>query len=376
VVTTLTSTASNISSSTRKSIGDYSGSRENNFDALRFFLAVLVIFSHSFVLLGRDASEPAHRLWSGQIDLGIIAVDLFFAISGFLILASWENSRSVSSYIKKRCLRIYPGYIAALVVTVFVVGVLGADDRVAYLHQNDILASIYRPLLFRNVISVQHAFTHNVARGNLNGSLWTIRFELFCYAVVALLGVLGLHKRRWILVGLFAAVYIGYLLQKRPIQLPYFDYLDELPRLMMYFLVGMLAYRFRFQIPHSRLLALACAILPLIMLKHGLRLVLPLCAPYLVYFLAYEPSLKLHRFGAKGDFSYGIYLYGFPIQQLLIHFLPGKLQPLSLFAITLPCVFCTAYLSWHCIEKPFLRAKPRSGDAVATESKAPVASIV
>ena len=91
--------------------------RNNNFDLLRLALAILVIFSHSYQLVtGGETAEPLHAATRGQLSSGLLAVGWFFAISGYLITQSWENSRTLWSYLKKRVYRIYPGFIVAMAV--------------------------------------------------------------------------------------------------------------------------------------------------------------------------------------------------------------------------------------------------------------------
>jgi peptidoglycan/LPS O-acetylase OafA/YrhL len=105
---------------------------KNNFDALRFFFAALVIFSHAFTLsTGVEDPEPLH-LFTGKITFGTVAVNAFFTISGFLITHSWLSSRSAGAYLLKRALRIYPGFIVACVLGLAVFGYLGADNPATY----------------------------------------------------------------------------------------------------------------------------------------------------------------------------------------------------------------------------------------------------
>src|SRR5205823_11764580 len=99
-----------------------SSHRSNNFDFLRFFFAALVIFSHSFDLLRGSGANPISHFSRGQIDGGSLAVAGFFIISGFLVAQSYLTSRSVFDYLKRRKLRIYPGFVAAVITSLAVFG--------------------------------------------------------------------------------------------------------------------------------------------------------------------------------------------------------------------------------------------------------------
>lgn len=351
---------------------DRTESRQNNFDALRLLLALLVIFSHSYPLLGKDNQELFGRL-TRQTDGGQIAVDWFFVISGFLITASWQHSRSVWDYAARRCRRIYPGFVIALCVCAFVVGPIGADDAANYFHQHDIFAFIYRPLLFRQVISVQNVFSHQAQPGNLNGSLWTIRFELFCYVIVAIVGCCNLFRRRILLMGAFLASLAVYRFWHGRLIIPYFDYLDDLPRFVTFFLAGAVFYLYRDRIPYSRWIAAVSVLGILMSCWHGFSFLFPLFGTYLLFYLAFNHSIRCYGAAKYGDFSYGTYLYAFPIQQMIVMKFGSVLGPLTLFLVAAPATLAVAVLSWHLVENPFLR---RTRTKVRLETGQPSSVVV
>ena len=111
--------------------------RENNFNFLRFALAVLVLFSHSFSLIhGGDRWDWLYILTRGQVFGGGLAVDGFFIISGSLILQSWLRSLSAGDYLRKRALRIYPGYLVCALLCIFVVGPIASGGASIFFHHN------------------------------------------------------------------------------------------------------------------------------------------------------------------------------------------------------------------------------------------------
>ena len=344
--------------------------RCNNFDFLRFFLAVTVLFSHSYPLLtGTRLTEPLYRATRGQMEAGAAAVDGFFVISGFLIAQSWMQGRGLADFIRKRFLRIYPGLAAALLFCVLVVGPLTGVNLAAYCHDPAAWRYVWSPLLLWNVQpGLPGVFLHNPFAGAVNGSLWTIPYELKCYVPVVVLGLLGLYRRRAFVLLLFVCVFSFYNAEPF-LPLRHFHALldrDFLPRLVTYYLAGMTAYFYREKLPHSRRL-LACSLFALAAtFQWGLSLTLPVFGTYCLLHLAFSRTLRLQSFARFGDISYGLYLYAFPVQQLLVCRLPHALSPLTLFLLALPCTCLLAALSRRWVERPFL--KRRTAPAPATQS--------
>ena len=158
--------------------------RENNFDLLRFLLAVSVIYSHSYPLtLGADEyAEPMKALSRGRTTIGSIAVDCFFIISGFLITQSWLRSKGFFDYLRRRILRIFPGYIVVLAVCHFVVAPLSGVD-VSQTFSGERLRYLVGRMLTLRYYNEPAAFPTNPYPFAINGSLWTIRYEFACYLI-------------------------------------------------------------------------------------------------------------------------------------------------------------------------------------------------
>lgn len=357
---------------TLKPWNDSASFRSNNFDAMRFLFAVLVIVSHAFVLtLGDDLStidtddfEPLFQFSGGQVTIGDIAVNSFFLISGFLVTRSYIRSKGYGDYFLKRVRRIYPGFLVAIVVTLLVAWVAGGQHvfSVDHLVNSAGLALILHPSWLTG------AFPGNPISGVENGSLWTIQYEFWCYILVALGGLSMLIKRRGVLLGFlvfFAVVallqqafqlYVGIGALEVVVGAPHFW-----PRLLSYFFAGACFYLWRDRISHNDTLA-AIALLVLVgslFIPHAVHLTFPFALTYLVMWLSYHPKINLHQFAKHGDFSYGIYLYAFPVQQLLIHFHITD-TPLSNILLAIPLTVACGALSWHFVEKPFLQRRKKS----------------
>src|SRR3954465_12311881 len=176
-------------------------SRENNFDWLRFLLAALVIFSHSFPPSGvGNQHEPLHRLTRGQATFGEVAVDGFFIISGFLITWSWFNSANLRKFLWKRACRIYPAFIVVLLITIAIIIPLNMTNPRVLLNRHELWRMAWGTISLKGY---EHPATFpNNSIHAVNGSLWSIRFEVWCYIGVALLGITGLLRRR-IVLGIF-----------------------------------------------------------------------------------------------------------------------------------------------------------------------------
>ena len=358
----------------RVSFAEVSEGRDNNFDFLRFLLAVFVLFYHCYpILYGLNA--PHH----GPVETvagicGGMAVPFFFVISGFLVTRSWLADPRPSDFLQKRVLRIYPGFLAASLFCALVVGPLGAADSAAYWHQFQpvkfarwalVLVGPYIPTIFVSL---------PMSTG-VNGSFWTLRYEGYCYLLVLALGLLRLFQRRPALLAVFLVLYAlreAQTLTGRVFfpdrELHLLGNISYWSSLLLYFLAGMLAFLYRDMIPYSRPVFLTClGILLLCGLGLGhLEVGLPVCGSYVLLCLAFWRRLGLQRFARYGDFSYGLYLYAFPIQQLLVLYGGPRLTILTLFLSAFLLALCIAVLSWYGVERPCLRLKRRSSRSPAT----------
>lgn len=349
--------------------------KSNNLDFIRFFLAVSVLYCHSFVLY-YGTEETVEPLWvasNRQMSIGTMAVNFFFIISGFLILQSWNYSNGFRDFMKKRILRIYPGFIAASLMSILVFGALGtADWFMPYGYWKIYYQNIHWPSIFGHLLDlgeppVPWTLKYVPIAEAINGSLWTIKYEFMCYLVVPLLALAGLFRKKWIFVVLFLMAYTYQFFQT---VYPSWDFLDWkefpvvgkpdfMPRFLTYFFSGMLFYMFKDSIPKSKILfyfSLLVFALSVFAFK-GLAATQPVFGAYVLFYIAFVQSYSLKNFSGSGDFSYGLYLYAWPVQQLVIVFFEKFLNVNLLFILAFIITVCFAYFSWNYIEKPFLRLK-------------------
>jgi peptidoglycan/LPS O-acetylase OafA/YrhL len=342
-------------------INDGSRHADNNFDTLRLFFAVLVIFSHSFALgRGSDNSEPLFLLTRGQITLGNLSVWAFFVISGFLIAQSWTRSPNPLKFLKRRVARIYPGFIVAALLSALVLVPIAADPATRH---PVAIGSFLLQTLRLQVFDTPPIFIHNAWPNTLNGSLWSVPFEFWCYIGILLLGVAGMLWRRWSVAALFAAVIAWHLYLSITGWAPggkilgiIFGFPLFWATVLPFFLAGSLFHLFGGVALFRKRLVIAALVILIAsnFIPHAFIVTLPVCGAYLLLGLAYLPLLRPLNLGRFGDFSYGTYLYAFPIQQLIVSYGGGTMAPVKLFLLSAPLSVGVGALSWFLVERHFL----------------------
>lgn len=338
---------------------------ENGFDVARLVLATLVVFEHSYYLPFKSyKAEPLYILSGGQTDFGSLGVNGFFAISGFLITRSCLLTDSAPHYFEKRIARIVPGFLLASCLGLLVFGPLGADNVASYFAHVNWRATVVK-ILSLHQSGGGETLLHNPVKSMIDGTLWTIRYEFDCYIFVAILWGLGLLRRGFVIV-LLIALLVSFGLQNHGIiALPVVNYgipaifmssPNNWPRLFGYFFVGAAFYLWRDAIPKSSaLFVLSIVILLFAMRFGGAEIAMLSAGAYALFFAALSRGRSPRLFGRKVDLSYGIYLFGFPIQQLVIAASHQTIGPELLFIVSFPLTCGIAYLSWTFVESPSLR---------------------
>lgn len=329
--------------------------RANNFDFLRFFAASVVVFGHSFWLSGRGVDEPLRR-FTGSYDSADIAVHLFFVMSGYLIASSWLNSRSLIDFIGKRALRIFPALIVSVLAGVLVVGPLATQLAPADYWGSSETLRYLRNIALLTQFSLPGVFVDNPFPNTVNGSLWTLPYEVMMYATVVLLGVAGLFGRSSALLGF--VVLLGTQFYLFPVFELQSDLLRKFSRLGAFFYGGVVLYLYRTRMLWSG--KIAALLLGANLVTAGGEhwpLIHALTLPYLVIYLAHLRIPRLSGFGKAGDFSYGVYIFSFPLQQLIAYWSAGSLPLPAFMALGFAASLLAALLSWHLIEAPAMALK-------------------
>lgn len=337
-------------------LADGLAQRDDNFLLLRALAASLVIYGHSYAMVP-SGGPPELFSWLGWgVYSGQIAVDLFFAISGFLITGSFLRRHALFEFLWARALRIYPAYLFCLLLCTFALGpvftTLPLHDYLRDPATSDYVIKNLR-LNIDMAWDLPGVFVDNPRRSTINGSIWTLPAEIRMYLWVAALGVLGVLARRWLanlvlptlfVLGFFVApVYL--------LTVPQPDYM----RLAAFFLAGGFCYINRDRVPASGWLLLGVAALAwLCRNTFFYAYAFGLAEVCFIFWFAYR--LRWHGYNRFGDYSYGIYLWGFPMQQLVAHWLPNTI-PLVNAALSLPLAIAMAVVSWHFVEKPAISLK-------------------
>ncbi|MFN8358355.1 MAG: acyltransferase [Candidatus Kapaibacterium sp.] len=339
--------------------------RHNNFGFLRFLLASLVILSHGLPIGGFPDNDPFIILSHHATTLGSVAVAGFFALSGFLITRSYLTSNSLPQFLWHRFLRIFPGFWVCLLMTAFVIAPLmhwmekgsmygvfeATDSALSYVYLN--------MLLFIKQWTIAGLPSTTPISG-LNGSLWTLIHEFLCYLAVGIVGVLGLLRKRWTLILTVICLWMVQLVRLHaPSWVPMITghpFIEEFIRLACTFFCGAALYVFREKIPFSGLLAVAAVLLFILGSALGYTLeVESVTIAYCIFWLAFR--LPFQAFDKRGDFSYGLYIYAFPVQQMLavVDVQHYGYVPFVLLGILGTLLF--AIPSYIVVEKPMLDLK-------------------
>jgi peptidoglycan/LPS O-acetylase OafA/YrhL len=352
--------------------------RDNNFDALRLLAAGAVLFSHSFLIAeGSERHEPLMRLTGDESKLGLVGVFIFFAISGFLVSESYEHTVSPLRYLAKRALRIFPGLFAALLVAAFLIGpVVTRLPLMDYLRHQAVYSYVVGNTLLNLTTHELPGvlFVDNPIGLEVNGSLWTLRYEFMMYLLVLGLGAARLI--RW--QALLPLVVLGLAWP----YLPALAFLDAFGWLLPYFAMGMLLHALRDRgIFDARLALLAAAGLAASVPLHLFNGAFAVFGGYLALYLARLPALPVLPATRFGDLSYGLYIYGWPAEVMVMYESGGRAGWQEVLLGGLALAGLAAFLSWHLVEAPLLRLKPgaaapRQGDRRPVSAPASPASVL
>ena len=352
-------------------IGQRFHPRNNSVNALRLGLASLVLVSHTLKLHG--GQDPLAARTNGDIDIGTVAVDGFFALSGFLIAGSFLSSPSVWRYLWRRCLRILPGFWVCLLVTGFVLlpiaQLLQYGTMSGYPWTGDL--SVIGYMVGNSALFIQQFEVRGLLGGQaVNGSLYTLFYEFVCYLGIAVLGILGvLSHRRWIVLVIAAVAWFA----------SFADLVTDggltggsvtatiFLRFGSMFLAGAALRLWSDRIPLNWLfgagaaVAFAGALAAAVVIGSdpaGRLAYVLIAAPAVAYLvLLLGSSARLARVGAKRDLSYGVYVYAWPVQVLLLLVGARGWSVLAYFAASLVITFVLALLIWTLVESTALALK-------------------
>ncbi|WP_025761904.1 acyltransferase family protein [Dyadobacter tibetensis] len=346
----------------------------NNFHLIRFIAAVMVIYGHSYPLMGLGNLDYIQELSAGTFPTAHMGVCIFFSISGYLIAKSLLDSRTLMSYCWKRFLRIMPGLVVVVLFTIFVVGPIATNLPLSdYFSSNATFQYLKVMKIFPAYPDTLPGVFQDIPATNVNGSLWTLAYEVTCYMLLLGFFIILRKYLGYAVLLLFAGVWGSYflwhdtLLQTHfPLRIIHLNLFD-LFNFGLYFVVGSLLYLFRQWLPLKGWIAVVLFLafvlsyflsstlgwLPLSVIGWVRYLFLP----YFILYIGFKPPVW-RNFEKIGDLSYGLYIYAYPVQQLVATFFLGEgLSVMGMFFISLVGVLPLAWMSWKFIEEPSLRLK-------------------
>ncbi len=332
--------------------------KSSNFDFIRILLASLVIISHSFPLTGEK--EILSVITNNQLELGGLSVNLFFVLSGYFIFVSVKTSRSIYNFLWKRLIRIYPALFILMLFTLMLLPFAYNGNNI-FLEKSYWLYTPNTLSLYHLAYSVSGVFENNPYKNIVNGSLWSLSYEFTMYLSI---GTLFFIKNRKISICVILIVFLSSYLfsQINPLFLnKYFKimYLDtnQFYRLTSFFFAGSLLTFIDLEKNNK----LSTRILLFVILIVGVyfkfyHFLAPLILPILIIQLGLLSTPILTNISKRiGDISYGVYIYGFLIQQTLMNYL--NLNSITLMFCSLIITYILAYFSWHFVEKKMIKYK-------------------
>lgn len=357
-----------------KSLRDALNGHQNSLGLIRLVMASAVIFDHAFPL-GGWGTAPFLALTKNQQSLGGLAVLGFLAISGYLVTKSAMNA-DVLQFMWRRFLRIFPGYWLVLAVGAFIVGPsiwlatghplgayfsFGPQSPWGYLYNNFTL--VIGQYQINDIYVTTTPFGLDGQGGPINGSIWTLTYEWLCYLLLAGLLVLGVLSKARIVIPMVAAFFfiMRVVNEVQPggaaLVFPFFGDPWRLNFGFIFFLGATLA-AYSHLIPFDHRFGIAAGLGSLVLLRvGGFNTVGYVLFAYFVLYIAAALPRRVQWIGKKNDYSYGVYLYGWVVQQVLAFLGVHRWGYVPFAVLSLIGAFGCAWVSWHVVEKQALKLK-------------------
>jgi len=344
--------------------------RNNNLTLVRATLASSVVLSHCWVILDQFDREPWQR-YVGFQEMGSLAVSAFFFLSGFLILKSGLNWASPVDFLRARSLRIFPGLTVAVLFCMLVLGPIESSWRVRdYFTSHETWSYLWQVALHQYSGRLPGVFANSPRFQTVDQPLWTLPYEWKMYMLMLVVCAIWhlyrgnqFDRKAWISIALALAFTMQMAHMTRY-------------RWPIYFILGSAAFLLRRYIRLNiwiAVIGIVAGILALRVVPVLGSVLFPATLCYILLVAAFHPKLLFRPYQKVGDYSYGIYIYGWPIQQCFIPFAHGN--ALRLFIVAFPVTLALAALSWHLVEASALQiGRPKHRDV--TKEFAPEVMVV
>ncbi|MCO5947677.1 acyltransferase family protein [Mucilaginibacter flavidus] len=340
--------------------------KRNAFDLLRLLLAACVLIGHAILIGGYELQDPLALFSKGQTNLPEFGVMGFFALSGYLITASFERCKSLVTFASHRLLRILPAFWVCLLVTGFILAPLiyvlegnpvsnfqftGPGSATGYVVKNSLLK--IRQWGIKDVLD------HARYQASLDGSLWSLYPEMQCYCLTLVAGISGLFNKNKVLYMLFAAtIFVFFAINFNFSKNfgPTFLILSPAFKLYVSYLAGTLIYMFPKWLIFDRKGTVFLVVFTLMLVRFGGY---NMISPVLVA-MTLVNVFGLFKFTLRYDVSYGVYIYSFPVQQLLFQLFGNHLSVLFFILFSFSVAIPMGFLSYIFVERPFINFKNKA----------------
>lgn len=352
-----------------KTFSDIYNRKNNSYDDMRFILASMVLFVHSYALLYGHEKDFFSEMVNHQLALSTLAVYSFFILSGFFMIQSLEVNSFVK-YVQHRVLRIIPAFWMSLLLFSFlIIPIVSQDIDIFSFHTGSSLEFVTKAgsfHIFGYAWTITGAFPDNPFIDVINGSMWTLKFEVALYFILPII-IWIIHDRKDFLlivhIGLLLLailnIAVGFNLFNIPCCKAWVFGVNEYSSLILftsYFFAGVIFYKFKERIVVSKRIFILCILLFVLSMFFGnMKLVTLITLPYIVLIIG--SVLKVKILSATGDYSYGMYIYSFPVQQILIKFFKNDINAIQLFFTSFFITLVLSVFSWHLLEKKFIKKK-------------------
>jgi peptidoglycan/LPS O-acetylase OafA/YrhL len=318
----------------------------NNFNIIRLTASIAVIFGHSWAVFQSGGHiEPFKNILKVDFS-GSLAVYAFFFLSGIFISSSFDHSKSWIRFVLMRIFRIYPGLIVCILLTVFFVGpIFSTLSTPDYFTDTQTWKYLIKNMfMLRFEPTLTGIFINNKYNSSINASLWSLPLEIKCYFLVFIIGISGLLKKKIAVFVVLLALICIYKFNPNIV-------LDSFKPLL-FFALGMAAYAFKNNLVIDFSIWIEMVVLSIAAFFINATVFIDLFYLTFAYSILVAGTSSL-AMGIKlpGDYSYGIYIYGFLVQQITAHFIP-EITVYNSMLITMPISCVLGALSWYLIESP------------------------
>ncbi len=338
----------------------------NNFHLLRHAAAFCVVLTHSYsIVTGQYQSEPLVS-WTGS-SIGHYAVDVFFLLSGFLVTQSLIRNDDLLRFAVGRIVRIFPALIVTVLFTALILGPLVSTVSIGTYYTDP---AVWQYIAgsgstLQTDVRLPGVFTNLPETNEVNIPLWTLKYELAAYLLLGLLVAISRLRIGYVLYGIMLLLLAAYVWGRFQQPWPVSEgAVNNLLHLLPAFFIGSAAFLLRGHIPLGPALTIFLGGVAFLLRDTvAYEIAEKLVFASVVLWLAFLPSKISEAFARRGDYSYGLYILAFPIQQTVFMLHPG-MAPLVLFAISTLITLSIAALSWHLIEKPCMGLRDRLTETV------------